>query len=399
MPQPLRSLTPAKGPGHQFGAALRARRTAAGLTQQALALLVPVSAALIGKIEKAERRCDVRLARRLDTVLGAAGALLAEWRRTLGAALTPMPTEPVARPLPAPGPWAGWDDALDIADQTSLLAGSNVDNTALVVLAACCDDLVARYEAEGPLVLAPTGRRLRAQLHHLLAGQQHPAQRHRLYELAAMASGLLAYMSVNAGRLPLARAYCDEALTLAQAIEASDLIAWTRGTQSLEAYYAGRYLDARDFALTGIDAAPTSPQAVRLLANGAARALAKLGDRQAAEQALDRALTLSDRHELPGGLTSCISFGAYGLARTLANAATVHQLLGDTPHRAALRRRNRPARRSRRLRLEPRPRHPRCRHRPAQPALPRDRARHAAGPSRPHVQRQPPHPVRGPTRW
>jgi tetratricopeptide (TPR) repeat protein len=146
-----------------------------------------------------------------------------------------------------------------------------------------------------------------------------------------MATGMLAYMSVNAGRLPLARAYCTEALQLASAIESTDLLVWVRGTQSLEAYYAGRYTEALDFAAAGIRAAPLSSQSIRLLSNGVARALGKLGDRRGAEKALDQAITLSEKVEAPSGLTSCISFGTYGLARTLANAATVHLSLGNYP--------------------------------------------------------------------
>ncbi|MGP3948873.1 hypothetical protein [Streptomyces sp. 7N604] len=63
---------------------------------------------------------------------------------------------------------------------------------------------------------------------------------------------------------------------------------------------------------------------MRLLANGRTRALAKIGDRQGAERAIGQDLELSDLHDVPAGITSCISFGPYGYARTLANAITAN---------------------------------------------------------------------------
>lgn len=77
---------------------------------------------------------------------------------------------------------------------------------------------------------------------------------------------------------------------------------------------------------------PNHPQAVRLLVNGRARVLGKLGDRNQAERAIGQALELSDRHHVAPGLTSCISFSPYGRARTLSNAMTAPVDLQGTGH-------------------------------------------------------------------
>jgi tetratricopeptide (TPR) repeat protein len=290
---------------------------------------------MIGKIEKGERHCHRALAQQLDAALGAEGAL------SRLCTLSRIGTQDTSPPGPrhqertqsttTAGSPSEWEDLLAVAQRTRIAAATNVDQTTLDVLRSCCDDIVDRYEAEGPFLVAPSARQLRELLQDLLNGKQHPTQRRALYELAARASGLLAYMAINSGRLPLARAYCSESLQLASLIDDTDLVVWIRGTQSLEAYYAGRYPEAVDFAIAGIQTAPRSPQAIRLLANGAARALAKLGDRNGASEALHRALSLSEEVGAPSGLTSCISFGAYGLARTLANAATAHLSLADVP--------------------------------------------------------------------
>jgi tetratricopeptide (TPR) repeat protein len=209
------------------------------------------------------------------------------------------------------------------------MAAANVDSATLFALQQSMEDIVERYEAEGPQSLAPRTLEVRGLLHELLLGTQHPRQRHELYVLAAKASGLLGYMAVNAGRLPTARSYCAEALQLAAEADDHSLIAWIRGTQSLEAYYDGRYAEAHETAAAGVGGAAGSPQAIRLLANGSARALGKLGNGPAAERAAGQALELAEAFDTPAGLTPCISFEPYGRARTLANITTAYVSLGN----------------------------------------------------------------------
>ncbi|WDT60277.1 hypothetical protein [Streptomyces sp. G7(2002)] len=207
---------------------------------------------------------------------------------------------------------------------------SNTDPESVKVLQRSVEDIVARYEARGPHRMAPEAEDLRRYVQELLEGRQPPRQQEALFRLAAQASGLLGYMAVNAGRDSLAEAYCAEAEKLASAVGDQELLMWIAGTRSLNAYYSGDFVTAVGWADAGVDLAPAHPQAIRLLANGRARALGKMGDRAGAERALAVAEELTVRHGLPGGLTSCISFAPYGAARTLANAATAHLALGNT---------------------------------------------------------------------
>ena len=89
-------------------------------------------------------------------------------------------------------------------------------------------------------------------------------------------------------------------------------------------YYQGRYDEADAAAAAGVAVDPSSPQAIRLLINGRARALARIERRGAeAERMIGQALALSDRTEgLPGGMSPCIAFDPYSPARTTANAVT-----------------------------------------------------------------------------
>ncbi|WP_261563293.1 MULTISPECIES: hypothetical protein [Frankia] len=164
----------------------------------------------------------------------------------------------------------------------------------------------------------------------LIEGWQLPRQRHRLLRVAARLSGLAGYMAVNLGDFLLARAHCTEAFTIAVAVEDGDLVAWVRATESLCAYYAGDYRLALERARDGQTYTAGGPQAIRLAVNGEARALGQLGDREGVREAVGRAFDLAERAELPAGMSPCISFGAYSLARIAANAATAHVGTGET---------------------------------------------------------------------
>lgn len=240
--------------------------------------------------------------------------------------------------LPKDGPsssWgpdtAAWESPLDIARRLNDAVSSNIDPATVAVLEQGIVDIVDRYEAEGPHRLAPRAVDLRTFIQERLVGHQPPRQRAALFRLAARTSALLGYMAVNAGREPLAEAYCTEAEELAKEVSDTELQMWIHGTRSLNAYYAGRYGHALRWADAGLAIAPRNPQAIRLQANGRARALGKLGDRSAAVRAIASAEELSGDHSVPAGLTSCISFEPYSTARTLANAATAHVALADAP--------------------------------------------------------------------
>jgi transcriptional regulator with XRE-family HTH domain len=79
MPQPEKQLEPEKGLHEWFGAELRTFRHMRDLSQEELGLRVHCSGAKIGKLEKAERRCDPALAAALDRALETGGVLSRAW--------------------------------------------------------------------------------------------------------------------------------------------------------------------------------------------------------------------------------------------------------------------------------------------------------------------------------
>ncbi|MFE7525318.1 hypothetical protein ACFU7Y_06315 [Kitasatospora sp. NPDC057542] len=242
----------------------------------------------------------------------------------------PLEAAPVGQLVPAEAPAVEFDDPQQVRDQARLLTASNTDPAVLAMAEVTITGIVDRYERLGPHQLVGEARLLRGMLHTLLAGRQPPGTRTELFRLAGQVSGLLGYMATNAGRPAAAQAYSTEALELAREVGDRALEMWALGTRSLGYYYQGRYDLADEAAAAGIALAPEHPQAIRLLANGRARALARVGDRRQALDAIDRALQLSDRHDVPPGLTACISFEPYSAARTLANVVTAHLSIGDT---------------------------------------------------------------------
>lgn len=244
-----------------------------------------------------------------------------------------LPEEAASRtavPLPSDRESANDDgeSVVDIIARTQQLTASNADERTIAFLGSSLDGIVARYDREGPKPLRGQARSLRQLVHTLLDGQQPPRVRQELFRLAARAAGLLGYMAVNVGDFVLAQAYATEARDLSNVIGDVETELWARGTLSFGYYYAGRYAEADACAAAAVDVAPRSGQAIRLLVNGRARALGKMGDRKAVERAVGQALELSALHDVAAGLTPCISFEPYGYARTLANAVTAQQSLG-----------------------------------------------------------------------
>ncbi|MGN4158597.1 hypothetical protein ACRWOO_02715 [Streptomyces sp. NEAU-PBA10] len=225
-----------------------------------------------------------------------------------------------------------FDDPLAVITQTELLTQSSTGTAVLDHFRGEIQEIVDRYETQGPQALAGQTRSLHGQLSTRLHGQHLPTVQTELFRLTGQAAGLLAYMAVNAGAKPaVAEAYCAQAETLAEHVGDTQLQMWAAGTRSLSLYYQQRYAEADAAAAAGVDLAPNNDQAIRLLVNGRARALARLGNRRGAERAIGRALDLSEQQpSLPTGITSCISFAPYSLARTLANEITARLSLGDT---------------------------------------------------------------------
>ncbi|MFB7723148.1 hypothetical protein [Nocardia sp. NPDC056100] len=230
---------------------------------------------------------------------------------------------------PIPDLPEAFESPLIITQRLQWLGQIDADDPVLDIVDFAVDDIIDRYEIEGPKRLAPEVIALRCRIDQLLRQHQHPKQVTRLYQLAAKLSGMLSYMAVNRGRFVHAKMYATEAFQIATLLEDPQLRAWVRGTESFCAYYMGKYDIAAALAEEGLRFASDGPQAIRLLSNGLARALGKMGDADGVHSAINRANTLAEYLPTPAGLSPALTFDPYSHARLAANAATAYLSAGD----------------------------------------------------------------------
>ncbi len=306
------------------GVEVRALRTAAlRVSQQEFAELLGFT---VGAVRKWEGRRETiqltgKYAAAMDTTLD---RLTDSERARLEAALMPG-----ARPTRMRTVADTFESPTDIARRVQDLAELEADGSVLGILALAVDDVVDRYELEGPLRLAPEVITARHQVEVMLGQRRHPAQLHALYSTAGRLSGVLGYMAVNRGRFGHARMYCREAFAIGELLGDTDLQAWVRGTESFCAYYQGDYAAAVRAAYEGLDLANGGPQSIRLYSNGLARALGKVGDSAGVAAAIDAATATAATLDTGPGLSPALTFEPYGEARLMANAATAFLSAGE----------------------------------------------------------------------
>jgi hypothetical protein len=130
----------------------------------------------------------------------------------------------------------------------------------------------------------------------LLEGRQKPSQTRDLYLLAGVAAGLMAKASHDLGAPHDAMTHARAAYTCADNAGHDGLRAWTRGLQSLIAYWSTRLPDSVRYAEQGADAAARSRGTSAVwLASSQARALAALGRIEEAHAAVERAADTRDQ--------------------------------------------------------------------------------------------------------
>lgn len=344
-PRDLRRYASAR---HYFGAELRLLREQAGLSQDRLGKLVSYSGDLIAAVEKAQRWPTAGLVEAVDEALATGGALarlfpLMKAQRPsragpeagapaphpeVSGVITPALDMPPAEASAASAAEA-LESPLDIVRRTQAAAESSVDDAVLIMLDQLVDYAIRQYEYVGPQALAPAIVEQRQWVGRTMLTTQHPRHRDRLFVLAAELSGILAALALDLGRLVTARSYAVEAFRLAELVQRLDVQAWVRGTQSLIEYYAGRYMEALAFAHDGQRLQPDGPQMVRLLVNGEARALGRLGDEVGARRAVDRSYQLLATPNGTRVASASLDRSPYCEVRTAANAATAFLSLGQ----------------------------------------------------------------------
>jgi hypothetical protein len=209
-----------------------------------------------------------------------------------------------------------------------------VDPEKLNVVAARTDAMISEYETADTSAQTAELQRYRSWLEDQLESLGDPGQRQVVCAVACKVSGVLGYIAVGRSLFDLSRAYLLESFELARVTESADMSAWVRGMQSFCEYYSGNYVGALEYATDGIRYAGSGPQSVRLLSNGVARAMGKLGDIGGVHRAIEQALQSLDRQSQVPTTPSSIGLSGYNLAQVAGNAATAY-LAADEPLKVA----------------------------------------------------------------
>lgn len=258
--------------GRAFGEALTALRLRRGLTQAALGALVNYSGAYIHDLER-RRPAGASLAAKLDEVLAGGGELVILAR-----------ADRAGRGQETPGN-DDEADAYELADQAE---ASDVGPTALAGLEAAFDRFAIRYQAADPADLLLDIRRRLTRVGTLMGKRATLAQRRRLHVVGGWLSLLAATLHIDLRQQAAANARLATALSLAEHAGHDEIMAWCLETRSWDALTEGRYRLAVDLARSAQRAAPRGGSALIQATAQEGRAWARLGDRAAARDALDR---------------------------------------------------------------------------------------------------------------
>jgi transcriptional regulator with XRE-family HTH domain len=163
------------------------------------------------------------------------------------------------------------------------------------------------YWATPATVLFDQVRQCRQLVGVLLDHPQPQRQILHLHLIAGWLSALLGNLSFHLGDYTAAKAHLGTALRLGEASGHHGLLAWVRGAQSMLALYDGRVEAALRLARAGYTLAPGPLARAQLASWGEARALARMGDRRGALEAIargSRAIASAQRDRSPGGVFS-----------------------------------------------------------------------------------------------
>lgn len=307
MAQQPRALNPAGSPEQLYGAQLRARRTALGYSQDAVARRVNFTAAVLGKWEKGQSLPDQSTAALLDQHLGDDGVLLAAWRYATA--------HRVARDRELQ-PWHLMD-AITRSDITL----DTLEMMGRAVLAAA-----ARYPSTPPDLLLPVVADHIQRLRDALAATGSARILRRAVQLTGVCAAIAGNLYNDLGDPARAADYFQVGRRAGQEAEDPALTAWVLTTEAIGPLHTRRPHDAAtlmDYAVDLVADAGNPRREAWVLAM-AARAHAALGEQRPALDALARSGRALEEASAPTGMDF------FDTPRIEGIAGTVHLHLGDT---------------------------------------------------------------------
>ncbi|OLB78981.1 MAG: hypothetical protein AUI14_11685 [Actinobacteria bacterium 13_2_20CM_2_71_6] len=256
-----------------FGEAVRRLRGERGLSLRELARRAPLDPGHLSRIESGRRSPMPAIVAALDQALSADGALV----RAAARRDRPKPISPVS------------DDELDAVELARRIEASDVGATTLNALERAADQMAIAYHGTPPAVLLPEVRRYLRYVGLLVDKRMTLAQRRQLLTAGGWLSLLAATLHIDLHQRQSATARLATAHSLAEHVGHAEIAAWCLETQAWDAVTEGRFRVAVDLSRAAQDVAPRGGSAMLQATAQEGRAWAKLGDRRATRNTLDRA--------------------------------------------------------------------------------------------------------------
>ncbi|MGQ0776760.1 MAG: hypothetical protein ACT4NY_20465 [Pseudonocardiales bacterium] len=217
-------------------------------------------------------------------------------------------------------------EAMEFTRQTGISA---VGRGTLEHLDLAVTDLFRSRHAQPPGELFVVARTYRSRVDELIRGRHTLTELRELYVYAGCLSELLAWLANNLGRSRTAQAYAIDSYTHAEHAGHSELQGWAADTMTVIATYAGRPDRAVQAAMHGIAHVPLDhPLAIQLRVK-AARAYARLGDRENFETLFTEARRLHDRMPAQTPRWFTLDTGAVASYAIAAYPAQAYRYLED----------------------------------------------------------------------
>ncbi|WP_301127693.1 helix-turn-helix domain-containing protein [Streptomyces cacaoi] len=252
-------------------------RWAHGFSQERLAEAIGMEVSAVRRWERGEQCPRPGQRRALCTVLG----------------LTPAELEALLETdEPEPSP-PERDDALDALELSRLAQASDVGGGVLDELDERFDELATRYQTVPPEALLAEVRRHCAYVGELWDKRATLAERRRLHALGGWLSLLAATLHVDLRSPGPARSRLRTARLLARHAGHAELEAWTFETEAWRALTTGDHRRAADLSRAALHRAPRGSSVEIQATAQEGRARARMGERRAAYEAIDRVRNLA----------------------------------------------------------------------------------------------------------
>ncbi|ONI77347.1 transcriptional regulator [Actinosynnema sp. ALI-1.44] len=268
-----------------FGEALKALRTRAHISQSELAQAALWSQSQISRAEGGQFLPDLAMVERIDEVLQGQGRLT----QAFHAAREPQPSSLVV---------ANGSDPWDVSELLRRMRRTDVGKETVEQLEVVVEQLCCEYAWRDPEELRSDAKSWLQYVSQLLEGPVTLRDHRDLLVSAGWLTLLIGCLDYDLGRVRQAELTRVAAQSLGKETGHGEIVAWSFELSAWFALTQGRLRSVGEYAEAGTRSAPNASVAVQLAAQ-AAKAQARMNNKQSVQSALDHGYRLLAKHEHP----------------------------------------------------------------------------------------------------